>query len=64
MRERFSAPGFEPRDTTPEDFEHRITSELARRSDVIKAQGGKPEQATVGADFRQSNVRCGTLGVN
>ncbi len=42
-RERFSALGFEPRGTTPEELERHIKSELARWSSVIKTQAIKPE---------------------
>ena len=42
-RERFSALGFVPRGTSPEEFERHIKSELARWSSVIKSQAIKPE---------------------
>jgi tripartite-type tricarboxylate transporter receptor subunit TctC len=42
-RERFASLGFEPRGTTPDEFERHIKSELARWSGVIKAQAIKPE---------------------
>jgi tripartite-type tricarboxylate transporter receptor subunit TctC len=42
-RERFSALGFEPRGTSPEELERHIKAEIARWGSVIKAQGIKPE---------------------
>ncbi len=42
-RDRFATLGFEPRGTTPEEFERHIKSELARWSNVIKTQAIKAE---------------------